>query len=133
MIKITIGFLIFGIISCCSAKKNTMNASVPQQTKPATINDSLNNLPLCVNNLIKTFKSEPVTNPPRKIIQYTFKGAIVYYVPAICCDNFSDLYDSNCKLMGHPDGGFTGRGDGTIKNFNEATNEKIIWQDVRTK
>ncbi|MFC4262842.1 DUF6970 domain-containing protein [Ferruginibacter yonginensis] len=131
--KIIIGLLMFVAVSCCSAKKNTMHAAVVTEAKPTNEKDSLSNLPSCINNLIKTFKNEPVTNPPRKIIQYTFKGAIVYYVPSICCDYFSDLYDTNCTLIGHPDGGFTGRGDGSIKNFNEATNEKIIWQDVRTK
>ena len=28
------------------------------------------------------------------------------------CDQFSDLLDANGNLIGHPDGGITGRGDG---------------------
>ena len=29
-----------------------------------------------------------------------------------CRDQFSDLLDANGNLIGHPDGGITGRGDG---------------------
>ena len=32
-----------------------------------------------------------------------------------CCDQFSDLLDSEGNLIGHPDGGITGRGDGMTK------------------
>ena len=82
--------------------------------------------------MIKKFSSEEKTNPPRKIYSYTYKGKKVYYVPGPCCDNFSDLYDSNCRLLGHPDGGFTGRGDGKFKDFaQEKKNEKLVWADKR--
>ena len=33
--------------------------------------------------------------------------------------------------MGHPDGGFTGKGDGKIKDFETATDEKLLWADSR--
>ena len=50
----------------------------------------------------------------------------------ICCDFYSDLYDNKCNLIAHPDGGFTGKGDGKIKDFRkEATNEKLVWEDSR--
>ncbi|MBK7884687.1 MAG: hypothetical protein IPJ81_13565 [Chitinophagaceae bacterium] len=81
---------------------------------------------------MKTFSAEEKTNPPRSIYQYTYNNATVYYVPAKCCDFFSDLYDSKCNIIAHPDGGFTGRGDGTAKDFFEKrTNEKLIWRDER--
>lgn len=88
--------------------------------------------PPCVLNLIKTFSEEAAQNPPRKIIRYDYKGQKVYYVPAVCCDFFSDVYDSNCNLIGHPDGGFTGKGDGKIPDFETAaTNETLVWEDKR--
>ncbi len=88
--------------------------------------------PACIDSLINVFKKEAVTNPPRKIVQYDYKGQTVYYVPAICCDFFSDVYDNNCNVIGHPDGGFTGSGDGKMKDFKEvAKNPVVIWEDAR--
>jgi len=61
--------------------------------------------------MIQAFKLLPKGNPPRSITQYLYKGQTVYYVPAQCCDQYSDLYDENCNFLGHPDGGFSGAGD----------------------
>ena len=34
--------------------------------------------------------------------------------------------------MGHPDGGFTGNGDGKFKDFETAKAEgKLLWEDTR--
>jgi len=56
----------------------------------------------------------------------------VFYVPALCCDFYSDLYDMDCNLIGHPDGGYTGRGDGSFPDFTERRkDEKLIWADER--
>lgn len=134
--------LIFSItaISCCSTRSTT----------PSTVTDSSNNVsttgqqtdssviiaqvPACINKMIEQFRAEEKQNPPRKIYRYTYKGKTVYYVPALCCDFYSDLYDSECKLIGHPDGGFTGKGNGQMTDFHTArTNEKLIWTDERGK
>lgn len=89
-------------------------------------------LPKCVQALIVKFLEEEKQNPPRKIIQYKYKNKTVYYVPPICCDQYSDLYDANCNLMGHPDGGITGKGDGKFTDFEKmATDEKVVWNDKR--
>ncbi len=89
-------------------------------------------LPKCINKLIADFKAEPKQNPPRKIFSYSYHDSTVYYVQPICCDFYSDLYDAKCNLIAHPDGGFTGRGDGKIKDFKkEATDEKLVWEDKR--
>ncbi|MBX2889037.1 MAG: hypothetical protein KF829_10365 [Ferruginibacter sp.] len=88
--------------------------------------------PACIREMITRFSGAPVTQPPRKIFLYDYKGKIVFYVPAICCDFFSDLYDMDCHLIGHPDGGITGRGDGSFPDFiNERTKEVLIWEDSR--
>ena len=89
-------------------------------------------VPPCINSLIDGFKREDVKSPPRSVYQYTYKDQIVYFVPAICCDFYSDLYDENCQLLGHPDGGYTGKGDGTYTDFKDVrSNERLIWKDDR--
>lgn len=89
-------------------------------------------LPACLQKLVKGFLEEEVQNPPRKIYSYTYNGNLVYYVIPPCCDFFSDLYDAQCKLIAHPDGGITGRGDGRARDFIQTkSNEKLVWEDVR--
>ena len=128
--KILVAAFLFGLFSCHSPKTAMANneAAPEGSTLP---NDSL---PVCVKVLIEKFKSEPITNPPRKIIRYTYNNKTVYYVPAICCDMYSDLYNDSCRLMGHPDGGFTGKGDKKFPDFNSAkSEEKLLWSDPRAK
>jgi hypothetical protein len=109
--------LIFWIIflySCNTTKNQTQNVSS------------------CINNKIQAFKNEQKQNPPRTITQYSYKGSKVYYIPGPCCDQYSDVFDSKCNLLGHPDGGITGNGDGSLPGFfTEATEEKLIWKDDR--
>jgi hypothetical protein len=106
----------------------TVNKAVPN--KPEA--DSLAPLPICIKAIIEKMKTEPVTNPPSKIYSYIFNNKTVYYVPGVCCDNFSDLYDDSCKIIAHPDGGFTGKGDRKLPTFHdEKKNEKLVWEDKR--
>lgn len=110
------------------------SASDPIMTAVDKNNDPAKDtvVPGCIKILIDQFKKEEKKNPPRSIYQYKYLNKQVYFVPAVCCDYFSDLYDSDCKLMGHPDGGFTGRGDGKFPDFiSGRTNEKLIWKDDR--
>ena len=53
--------------------------------------------------------------PPQSVTRYESQGETVYYVVHQCCDQFSDLLDAGGKLIGHPDGGITGKGDGVTK------------------
>lgn len=65
---------------------------------------------------------------PLSITEYQYQGQTVYYVVPQCCDQFTDLLDAGGKLIGHPGGGITGRGDG-ITQFSPADLEgKDIWQ-----
>lgn len=90
--------------------------------------------PEWVTSLIKKYQSEPVGNPPQSIWRYEYKGEIVYYVPPQCCDAFSTLYDMFGNSICAPDGGITGRGNGKCPDFfQERKNEKLIWQDSRTR
>jgi hypothetical protein len=53
-------------------------------------------------------------------------------VPPYCCDFFGDLYDSSCTLICHPDGGFTGNGDGQCGELKESLKDgNLIWKDLR--
>mgnify|MGYP000870818927 len=131
-------FLIISIVllSCCTGRKSLHNQPVNDTTGMVVKNgtklhaDSL--LPECVKKLIAEFKLEEKKNPSRSIYSYTYHGKIVYYVPPECCDFFSDLYDENCKLIAHPDGGFTGLGDGKAPDFiSTRKNEKLLWKDER--
>ncbi|MDB5203045.1 MAG: hypothetical protein JWQ27_2454 [Ferruginibacter sp.] len=120
------------VASCCGSKNATVPAttSTDVQTEVTIENDP--GIPLCIKKLVVTYKAEKKQNPPRSIYSYLYNGKTVYYVPAICCDFFSDLYDANCNIIGHPDGGYTGKGDGTAADFSKTrTAEKLIWQDDR--
>jgi hypothetical protein len=88
--------------------------------------------PQCIQQQINTFKSEPKGNPPQSVVQYIYHDKKVFYIPPQCCDQYSSLLDDNCNLIGHPDGGFTGKGDGTLLDFSaEAKDAKVIWKDNR--
>lgn len=88
--------------------------------------------PLWVEKMIAEFKAAPVGNPPQSIWRYDYHGSTVYYVPPQCCDQFSQLYNADGVLLGAPDGGFTGSGDGRVTDFFTArSNEHLVWQDTR--
>ncbi|MDZ7723540.1 MAG: hypothetical protein U5R06_12240 [candidate division KSB1 bacterium] len=85
-----------------------------------------------LNDLVTEFKNAPVGNPPQSIWRYTYKGRIVYYVPAQCCDQFSTLYDAKGSILCAPDGGFSGQGDGHCPDFfAERKDEHLVWRDPR--
>ena len=101
-------------------------------TTQSQTQNTVQNFPACINDKIESFKKAPKSNPPRSVTEYTYKGKKVYYITAPCCDQFSEVLDSNCNVLGHPDGGFTGKGDGKLPGFaSEATGETLIWKDER--
>ena len=89
--------------------------------------------PVWLKELASRLEKEPVANPPASITQYDYKGRTVYFLPQRCCDVMSILYDSEGNIIGHPDGGITGQGDGKVPDFFEQrSNEKLLWADQRT-
>jgi ribosomal protein L17 len=125
--------LFFTVLTAChceqKATSNVANNLVPtdKDTLPKAIA-----LPKGIEKLIAKFKAEEVTNPPREVWQYTLIDKTVFYVPAVCCDNFSDLYNEAGELIAHPDGGFTGKGDNKMPNFEiDRTDGKLVWKDKR--
>jgi hypothetical protein len=88
--------------------------------------------PTCIEGKIREIKNEGVRNPPGSIWQYKYNGNVVYYIPAHCCDQPSELFDANCNFICSPDGGFAGNGDGKCPDFFEdRSSEKLIWKDLR--
>lgn len=116
------------ILFCsCAGRKTTGNRKPMDSTGQVT-----GALPDCVKKLVAQIKAAEKTNPPRSIYSYTYHGKTVYYVTAPCCDFFSDLYDSACNLVAHPDGGFTGLGDQRAPDFiKQRKDEKWLWTDER--
>ena len=97
--------------------------------KPGTVDADV---PECIKTKIKELQQEAVRNPPASVWQYEYNGQTVYYVPPYCCDMYGTLYNSNCEIICHPDGGFTGKGDGRCTDFSsKRKNEKLIWKDNR--
>jgi hypothetical protein len=137
IMKIILLILVATIFGCKCSKTNSNKNNIPldvvnKAIADSTKNDSLAMYPKCVRDIIVKMKADSVTNPPSKIYSYSFNDKTVYYVPGVCCDNFSDLYDDSCKIIAHPDGGFTGKGDRKMPTFHdEKKNEKLIWEDNR--
>jgi uncharacterized protein DUF6970 len=83
-------------------------------------------------SLIHELETQPVANPPAFIARYEFNGGPVYYLPARCCDIMGTVFQANGAILCHPDGGFTGKGDGRCPTFfADRANEQIVWRDPR--
>lgn len=88
--------------------------------------------PLWLRNRIQRILATRKRNPIIRITRYQYDGAAVYYESAPCCDQQSTLYTLDGKVLCHPEGGITGKGDGRCSNFStRRTNEQLVWQDPR--
>jgi hypothetical protein len=86
-------------------------------------------MPVCLEAKIKSMQSDPNEGAPLSVTQYVYQNQKVYYVASPCCDKYNVVYDSVCNILGYPDGGYTGKGDGKMMDFfNEATDKKLVWQ-----
>lgn len=112
--SVTALFLAVGLSAACT-------------TEPPVGND-----PEWLTALIHELENQPVANPPAFIARYDYRGQVVYYLPARCCDIPSNVYSAGGTIICHADGGFSGGGDGRCSDFLSARkNEKIIWRDPR--
>lgn len=92
----------------------------------------VNEIPVCIQEMITEISNQEVANPPIQIYSYTYNKQTVYYVTSKCCDIPSNLYDQNCNRICSPDGGFTGKGDmKCVDFFNKRIEEKLMWKDQR--
>jgi len=115
------------ILSCGSVKQNPVGE--PKDSMAVKIVNETGPWPACIKKKLDSFKLMPRHEQPQKVLEYLYKGKKVYYIEMPCCDFFNEVYDANCNLLGAPDGGFTGKGDGKLPDFHEkATNEKLVWK-----
>ncbi len=109
----------------------TFLMSVACASSPAAP-DSTNSTPAWLTALIRQSEEQPVANPPAFIARYEYQGQTVYFLPQRCCDIMGVLYRPDGSVACHPDGGFSGAGDGRCADFfRERRNEQIIWRDAR--
>lgn len=107
--------------------------SRPAKKTDAASNKNAESIPVCLQDKIRIMADEPGEGSPLYVAQYQYKKQTVYYLASPCCDKYNVVYDSSCHVLGYPDGGFTGRGDGKMSDFSaEATNKKIIWEKAKT-
>ncbi len=91
-------------------------------------------LPAWLGQQIDVVQREPVTNPPVVFMSYHYRGQRVFYRPPYCCDVQGVVYTENGMKLCHPDGGFTGKGDGRCPAFAAlATECAVVWRDPRAK
>ncbi len=119
MIKLSaVTLFIFILTSCSTNKKLKAVKIMPAETV----------MPACLQTLINGMAAAP-NGSPQSVTSYSYKNQTVYYLVSPCCDKYNVVYDSACNVLGYPDGGFTGKGDGKMNDFkNEASVGKIVWQ-----
>lgn len=126
------------MLSCGSTKTNqsskkdsvvvVQQEDLNQRDSVIDLNEVNTQLPTCIKNKIDSFKLKEPHERPQRVIEYMYKSKKVYYIAMPCCDFFNEVYDDKCNLLGVPDGGFSGQGDGKLPDFfKEATAEKLVW------
>lgn len=78
---------------------------------------SVGNDPEWLDTLIRDLENQPVANPPAFLARYDYRGQVVYYLPARCCDIPSNVYSAAGTIICRADGGFSGGGDGRCSDF----------------
>jgi hypothetical protein len=118
-----LGFIILalGMIPAC------------HQPGPRDISSEDAKYPEWVKLRIRQHQQEPVGTPPREIWKARYAGQVVYYEPPQQFDQMGSLFDERGKLLCHPDGGITGRGDGRCPGFvkDPGNHLALIWRDQR--
>ena len=141
-IIISIAILVISV-SACAQKKTDATTNIAADSKAPEVKakpvvpkkkTKLDTKLPWLQAKIWDYQSKPVTSPPRSVINTTFEGKPVYYVPAVCCDIPSELYAEDGGLMCYPSGGFTGAGDEKCPKFKleySDTKSTVIWKDDR--
>jgi hypothetical protein len=84
----------------------------------------------CIDEKIRQFISEPVSNPRASITVIETKTTHYFYIPARCCDIPSQLLDAGCNLICNPDGGIAAR-EGSCPEIKDEIRRSIYWEDSR--
>lgn len=102
----------------------------PRAAKGSAQTELKDSVPACLRKMITERNKEIPPAPPQSITAYSYEGKTVYYLKEGCCDKFNLVYDDSCHLLGAPDGGFTGRGDGKLPGFfSKAKMIKVLWKE----
>ncbi len=118
MIKIITFAAVLFLFACAAHKKATDNVAIPS----------------CLLSKIDSMTANPNEGSPQSVTSYSYHDKTVYYMKAPCCDKYNIVFDSVCNVLGYPDGGFTGKGDGKMPDFfKEATDGKVVWSLTETK
>lgn len=89
-------------------------------------------IPVCIQQKIDSIKAQPKWNPPAQVDAYLYNGKAVYLFSSNCCDQYNMLYDSQCRYICAPTGGYTGKGDGKCADFTTTAKYiKTVWKDDR--
>jgi len=84
-------------------------------------------LPEWLTKWVAELNAGEVEFPPLSITKYQYEGETVYFVVKQCCDQFSDLLDADGNLIGHPNGGITGQGDGKTFFSTDGQKGEGVW------
>ncbi len=127
-----------GMLSCLAVGtliSGALTVSVlasPAAASPAAPSPSTPPGPPWLQRLIGQMKAGPPGNPPQTVWRYRYRGQLVYYLPPQCCDQTSVLFDAGGTVIGAPDGGLSGRGDGRAADFHALRREGVLlWRDPR--
>lgn len=89
-------------------------------------------IPSWLQAKIEQYQKLPPAQPLRTVLLVRYQDKVAYYVPPICCDIPSELYDASGSLICYPGGGFAG-GDGKCPRFRLAEAQPTtVWRDSRT-
>jgi hypothetical protein len=89
-------------------------------------------IPSCIQQKIDSIKAVDKWNPPAEVNEYIYQDKHVYLFSADCCDQFNQLFDSNCNYICAPSGGITGKGDMKCPDFSASAKfVKLVWKDPR--
>lgn len=106
------------MMSCATNRK----MQTPNETS------STNAVPTCLQSIINSMAAQP-NGSPQSVSRYNYKSQPIYYLVSPCCDKYNIVYDSACNILGYPDGGLTGKGDGKMIDFaNEASGKQVVWE-----
>jgi hypothetical protein len=89
--------------------------------------DDYEGLPMCVEKQLT--KQDAVRKPPVEVWRWNVDDKTYYYFRSECCDQYNYLFDDNCEIVCAPDGGFSGKGDGTCPQFEGQIEKSLIWKD----
>ncbi|GGG39326.1 DUF6970 domain-containing protein [Hymenobacter glacieicola] len=120
-----------GLAGSVSTPAPTSANTIEPTPRPDAVFDATKR-PKWLADRIQQHSNAEKQNPPIHIYSYQLDGATVYYESSPCCDQFTNLYAADGKLLCHPDGGLTGKGDGKCPDFvKNRTEERLVWQDPR--